>query len=1185
MPLDDDAPTPDALAQADTITAAPLGERVRKGDVKARLFGAPVESPRVGRYAILRRLGEGGMGVVFSGYDDELDRKVAIKLVRGELAGAAMIERLRREAQALARLSHPNVVQVYEVGTFQDQAYVAMEFVAGQTLRAYQAAPGRRADEVLAAYLQAGRGLAAAHAAGLVHRDFKPDNALVGDDGRVRVVDFGLARLGEAAGDGPEDRVAETLPSGQPEDARLTASGAVLGTPAYMAPEQIDGRPADARSDLFSFCVALYEGLYGRRPFAGARPIDLRQAIAAGQIEAPAADPGLPAALRRAIVRGLADDPAARWPGMAPLLAALGGDVGRRRRRTAWAVLGALSVGAGFFGLQAWNDAERARALRAERRRADQAERDARDAEEAAAQTARVGLARRLAAQSALERERDPPSALLLAVEAVEVTRQAEEPVLVEAEQALRDALDTPRSVPLAAPGAAAAAKIALSPDGRWAAVRDAAGALRLWDLAGAPRSVETSLSAVPEPEGPGSLALSFTPDSTMLLAGRAGGGAWRLAVEAPTRPPEPLETGVPARELVMGAAGTRALALGEAGAALLDLSGGAAPRVLAGLSGHVREASFSPDGRRLLTIAGDGSARLWAAQDGRPERTLRGPDVARRTRGAWRGDGGAVVLAGPERTAQVFPAGGGPPRTLRGHTGEVYAVGFTGDGAPLTIALDDTLRRWDEDGGSTRVELVRHGEAVGGAQPLPDADLLLGTPYGGAVWLWAAGERGEPLALRGHASSVTAVRSDAAGARLLTAAYGDPAPRLWRLGDDAQVLRGHEGLIERLAWNHDGTRLLSAGLDGTARVWWRSGAPPAVLRRHREDSAVAAAWRPDGRHVATAGSDGAARLWRVDGPEPALVASLLGEPVPRDSEAAPALRDVAWGPAGDRLAIAGEDGAVRLWRIGGDGAPAAAEKVVLGTGSIELVRFSPDGGLLACAGEDGDARLLALTGDRAGPPRAIGGHAAPIRGLAFSADGRLLATASDDGTARVFALPGGTPVRELAGHARGLWSVEFDRAGERAVTASADGTVRIWAVKEPESEPIALLGHGQAVLSASFSSDGALLTTSADGTARLWREEPGASDMHGWTSVVLPHAGTGQPGELDRNVWTGAWSPEGTLVATGSADGVVRLFPVEIEALLAEACARAGRALAPEVRRRVLGDRAQVDRCAALKE
>ncbi|HEY2747364.1 MAG TPA: serine/threonine-protein kinase, partial [Polyangia bacterium] len=278
----------------------------------------------VGRYVLDEAIGAGATGVVWAAYDPELDRRVALKFLRGgpNVSPADLRTRLSREAQAMAQLSHANVVVVHDVGSFGDQVYVAMELVDGDTLGAWLAARPRGWREVLELFAAAGAGLAAAHAAGLVHRDFKPDNVLIGRDGRVRVTDFGLAR----AVDGGDDQRGAETPLGEGSDrlleARLTRSGALVGTPAYMAPEQIAGGRVDARSDVFSFCVALFEALFGERPFAGANLPELAAAMSAGRVVA-AARRGVPRRVQRAVLRGLAVDPAARWPAMEPLLHAL----------------------------------------------------------------------------------------------------------------------------------------------------------------------------------------------------------------------------------------------------------------------------------------------------------------------------------------------------------------------------------------------------------------------------------------------------------------------------------------------------------------------------------------------------------------------------------------------------------------------------------------------------------------------------------------------------------------------------------------------------------------------------------------------------------------------------------------------------------------------------------------------
>jgi len=293
----------------------------------------------VGRYVVLEPHGRGGMGDVYKAYDPELDRTVAIKLVRPGRAGADARARLIREARALAQLSHPNVVAVHDAGSFDDDVFIAMEFVTGRTLRAWVRTERPSWRRIVDTMIAAGRGLCAAHDAGLVHRDFKPDNVIVGDDGRVRVLDFGLVRseTGEDAAEAPTDPGG----GGRPVDpATITRTGAVIGTPGYMAPEQHRGGEVDARSDQFSFCVVLHEALYGARPFPD---VGLAEAVLAGRVVEPPHDAAVPARLRRIVLRGLSVAPGDRYPALAELLADLARDPAARRRRIA-VVVGAAGL-------------------------------------------------------------------------------------------------------------------------------------------------------------------------------------------------------------------------------------------------------------------------------------------------------------------------------------------------------------------------------------------------------------------------------------------------------------------------------------------------------------------------------------------------------------------------------------------------------------------------------------------------------------------------------------------------------------------------------------------------------------------------------------------------------------------------------------------------------------------------
>jgi tetratricopeptide (TPR) repeat protein len=291
----------------------------------------------IGRFVIVRKLGEGGMGVVYYAFDPKLERPVALKVLRPAMRDDHHSQgeaRLLREAQAMARLSHPNVVQVFDTGKYDAAVYLAMEYVAGRDLRAWLATPHPWRD-IIGVFLQAGHGLAAAHAAGVIHRDFKPDNVLVGDDGRVRVLDFGLSRPPRGS-DGPEAPGEPATPSA---NVTLTQVGAYIGTPAYMSPEQHLCQPADARSDQFSFCVALYEALYGQRPFSGRSAAEVRLAVFR-DLALPVDPRRAPGHLRRALARGLQRRPGDRFPDMAGLLAALAADPARRRRNLALAGLG-----------------------------------------------------------------------------------------------------------------------------------------------------------------------------------------------------------------------------------------------------------------------------------------------------------------------------------------------------------------------------------------------------------------------------------------------------------------------------------------------------------------------------------------------------------------------------------------------------------------------------------------------------------------------------------------------------------------------------------------------------------------------------------------------------------------------------------------------------------------------------
>lgn len=351
----DDLDTGDAASVAPrALGLASVERRAAFERVLTRMIGThDHDTITIGRYEFVRRLGAGGMGVVYLVRDPELDRLVAIKVLH---PGATEDEdaserRMRREARAMARLDHANVVRVYEVGEHKGQMYLVMEYIEGTTLLRWLAAkPPRGWQEVVRVFLAAGEGLVAAHAAGLTHGDFKPDNVLIADDGAVKVSDFGLVRTHERASSAAPT---EPMQGGTSLGATMQTYG-VFGTPRYMAPEQFGGSRGDPKSDQFSYCVALYAGLHGVLPFSGRTFDELQRSVCAGLAGNPSGGPRIPAGLHRVVARGLAVAPEERWPAMSDLLARLRWELGaraRRRRRGALAVLAVAGLAMATAGV------------------------------------------------------------------------------------------------------------------------------------------------------------------------------------------------------------------------------------------------------------------------------------------------------------------------------------------------------------------------------------------------------------------------------------------------------------------------------------------------------------------------------------------------------------------------------------------------------------------------------------------------------------------------------------------------------------------------------------------------------------------------------------------------------------------------------------------------------------------
>ncbi|MCB9570276.1 MAG: protein kinase, partial [Myxococcales bacterium] len=954
-----------ALTEPDAGAAPPrdLDLELQRRAVHERLFGAALAPVRLGRFSLLRRVGAGGMGVVYAAWDERLDREVALKLLHPQLGGAEATARLLREAKAMARLSHPNVVQLHDVGEHGGRLFVTMELVVGETLRAWVARVPRPWRAIVDMYIRTGEGLAAAHAEGLVHRDFKPENAIVAArDGRPRVLDFGLASLVagvglEGARPGAEAGAVAVATGGA--GARLTCPDAHVGTPGYAAPEVARGAIATPLADQYSFCVALYEALHGARPDEVARAKD---ATAGG-----GPPPWIDAALRR----GLDPDPAARWPSMRALLDALAADPSRARRR--WLVVAAVALaitglGVALWGSRAPETVTGGALARAGRRSSSEAEAAAAVADAAARRSEARAEASRLAGLARSRGADDPALGLLLAVEAARATAAVAEPPLVEAEEALRDALDGVRSAPLRADGAPLA-RVAIAPDGRVRGGRGSRGS-------GAPvarRRGRGAQARIELSHGRGAVrGLAFFPGGSRLVATLSDGS---LAIWAVDREADQAGVIAPALrvEAPLGAAASiaapqvfvrdgtpRVLVHGGAQAALVVLADGEGPEVLR-LGGDARIVALrpSPDGG-LVAIGSAGGVRLWRVDDGVALRELRHPARAELRDLDFSPDGATLLSAATDGVARLWRVDGGPPRALPGHGSALRGARFILGGVALvTLAEDQSARLWEIEGRSARplpeVTLPKLEAAIGLVHD-PRGDLLLGTPPGGVALLWSLAELGAPAELRGHAGSVVDAAFTADGEVIATAST-DGSVRRWEWGRQADVLRGHTHAVTQVSFVAGGRQVLSAGLDGAARLW-TLGAPEhevAVLAGRSEDAAVIARAWPEGQRIVTVSGDGEVAIWSGDGRRIGELAPVEGEP-----------SDLCV-VDGERVAIGTRDGTIEVRRVDGTGAAR------LDAGApVTRVRLAEEGARLLAATEGGEVRSWTLVGVDATPGAAF---------------------------------------------------------------------------------------------------------------------------------------------------------------------------------------------------------------------
>jgi WD40 repeat protein/tRNA A-37 threonylcarbamoyl transferase component Bud32 len=1073
-----------------------------------------------GPYRILSELARGGMGVVYQAAQPALKREVALKMIlTGRLANRADVERFRREAEAAASLDHPRIVPIYEVGEHAGQNYYTMKLVGGGDLG--QHADRFRDDPRSAATLMAevARAVHYAHQRGILHRDLKPSNILLDAQGQPYVADFGLAR-----------RLDQT--------SELTGTGAVLGTPSYMAPEQASGdsRAITTAADIYGAGAVLYCLITGRPPQQA--PTIPALINGRGRAETPrpsAINPRIDRDLETICLKCLDSEPTARYASCEALAQDLdrwlrrepieARRIGPRERFWRWCLRNpklALLAGTTSMLILTLAVGGTATSIRLDRLAA--AERSARERAQQSDDENRWRLVRLYVANGTrLLDQGDPGAALIWFAEALR--RDRPEPQIQQmhlarmaathrlcprpqaiwphpaAVMAFSVSPDGQRAVTLDAHGAVrlvgvdgndldsgitlllntAATDVELSPDGSTVAAASTYGTVRLWDRDGRP------LDAGPPRHGGSVLDLAFSRDGRSILTGCEDGKAriWDVATGRLLAPP--LEHGGPVRWAVFSPEGARIATAGVDGSIRLWTSSGK-PMASGSMrhEGPIRALEFSPVPGApglLLSASQDGTARLW-----RPDTCeLHVPPLKHQLwvfHAAFSPDGQRVVTASHDGTAVIWDVATG--RRVNGriirHDQAVRSAAFSHDGLRVaTAGFDGIARVWDARTGAPLSPPLHHPAQLLGVQFDPSGSRLFTSGWDQTLRLWDLKVPGLSSISVADRAAVNQIAMDPAGKRFATAG-GDGRVRIRDLasGQERAPQIRHSGLVHRIEFSPDGQWIASASQDGTGRVWNAATGTPRTppLRHNRAVRQIT--FTPDGERVATASLDGTAQVWD------AATGRKIGPALKHRS----AVAFATFSPDGKLLATGAEDGNAWIWDLatGRELFPPMRHD-----GSVAMVAFAPAGDRLLVACCDGSfARRAAYlhdatSGDLCAAPMS---HADGVAWAAFSPDpvapGRIV-TASEDETARVWDAETGRATSPPMRHQHQVWRAIFSPDGLRVATAGFDATARVW--DAATGEPLTpRLPHPARILSIAFTSDGArLLTGDIEGNIRIW--------------------------------------------------------------------------------------------------
>jgi WD40 repeat protein/tRNA A-37 threonylcarbamoyl transferase component Bud32 len=1061
------------LAAADTAPAAsrPAGNGAASGEATSSLApepspGAPPDPnaatvgrlpgpasssfavPSIPGYEVLGVLGRGGMGVVYKARQIRLNRVCALKMIlAGAHATREAAARFVAEAEAIAQLQHPNIVQIHHIGESDGLPFFELEFVAGGSLD--QRLDGIPWHPKQAAWLveQVARGIGEAHRLGILHRDLKPSNVLLATNGTPKITDFGLAKAeGKASS--------------------LTRSDSILGSPSYMAPEQASGKTKQAGPmvDTYAIGATLYELLTGRPPFRGTTPLETMEQVRAIEPVPPSRlVPKLPRDIETICLKCLQKEPGKRYESALALAEDLrrfqAGDpilarrIGGAERVWRWcrrnplvaalagAVAAALILGtivSCYFALRA----HRGETLALQKATEAQAH-----ALRATIETQRANLEAQRATESKLLSERR------LYVAEMNLAQRAwregntqllerhldayrpNQPGQTDLrgfewhylEQLSRMDLRTLRGHNHNVMG------VAFDPEGRRLISASEDGTLKLWNAATGDeiRTLRRDAGNV--------FCAAFSPDGRHVASGSM-----------------------------------------DQTVTLWDVESGQALHVLRGHSGLVLGVAFSPDGHRIASASHDATLKLWDVTTGEELKTLRGHG-GQLWGVTFSPDGRSIASASEDQTIGLWDAGTGERlHRLLGHSARVWGISFSPDSARLVSGSSDrTVRVWDVAAGQEIMTLPGHGNQVFGVAFSPDGRHVVSASGDSTVKLWDLTTRRELRTFGGHSAAVLSVVFSPDGRRIASAS-NDRSLKLWDAASpQAGVsLRGHAAPVTSVAYTPDGRRVASGGCDRWIKIWDAATLEEILTLRGHSSVVSGVAFSPDGRFIASASFDGTVKLW--DAETGKNLQTLIGH-----SER---ILGLAISRDGRFVASGAVDRSVRIW----DTTSAAASEVMALRGhsdKVTAVAISPDNSLIASAGTDKIVNVWETTTGHL--VRTLRGHSAGVTSVAFSPDGSQLASGGDDQTVRLWEPATGRELLTLRGHSASVLGVSYSPDGHRIASSSDDASLILWDAVTGQVV-LTLRAHSAAVPAAAFRPDGLqIASVSSDQSVKLWDAAP----------------------------------------------------------------------------------------------